>query len=183
MRLNELAWIAYIVGGIITASLLVIALGVLWKKVIYPAAQGISLLGQMLPVLRDFTEAFKDNPNVFLVLNTIAAQFRTDSGSSLRDIVNGLAVSAAEQKAATETLRVVAKAAEQLSAEDRLQRERLILRIDRLNAKVEAGAATGLRIEEAAADAHARADAVDSSAGPGTAADAAAVSKPPDEVG
>jgi hypothetical protein len=145
-----MAWVGYIAIIIISAAAVISALGVIWLKVIKPLAAFIVLVGEMKPLLEDLTIVFKGKPDVFKVLNEIAGQFRTDSGSSLRDAVNGLTAAAAEQKAATETLRVVAKSAEQLSAEDRLQRERLILRIDRLSKNVDAGAATGLRNEAAA---------------------------------
>jgi hypothetical protein len=166
--------VAYIVGIATAAG----AILYLWKKVLYPAAQGVTLLGKMLPVLKDFTAAFEDNPSVFLVLNNIAAQFRTDSGSSLRDVVNRLEDSAKAQAELAEKVREDREVERRLAVRDREQLQELILKLDRVSVVAKTASETGLRSEAAAkvvaselASAHARADATEGEAG--AAADAA----------
>ena len=119
-------------------------------KKLFKAAQALALLGELLPVLKDFTAAFKDNPSVFQVLNQIAAQFRTDSGSSLRDVVDRLEAAAKKSAVLGGELSVDREVERRLSIQDREQLARLLNELARLGVKVEAGAATGLRNEEAA---------------------------------
>jgi hypothetical protein len=140
------AWVIYIIG---TAAV-VTAIGVLWTKVIKPAAKLITTTDQMLPLLVALTETFKNNPTGFKVLNEIAAQFKTDSGSSLRDVVNRLEEGAKENRAAADLLKVGVEAQKQLGEQDREQLRQLLISLDRVGVKVDAGAATGLRNEAAA---------------------------------
>lgn len=122
-------------------------------------------------MMRELTAAFRGTPHAFDVLDEIVAQFRTDSGSSLRDVVNRL-----EQ--GTLTLQQGAETVKQLAEQDREHLQRLIILLDRLTVRVDDSSARGARMELAAgvvakdlADAHKRADA--SEGEPGTAADAA----------
>lgn len=162
-------WTQYILG---IAGLL-IAIGVIWTKAIRPAAKLVTSAEEMLPMMRELTAAFRGTPHAFDVLDEIVAQFRTDSGSSLRDVVNRL-----EQ--GTLSLRQGAETVKQLAEQDREHLQRLIILLDRLTIRVDASSATGLRIEQAAgvvaddlAEAHRRADA--NQGEPGAAADAAVV--------
>lgn len=76
---------------VIAAAAFVTACTVLWRSVIRPGAEFIAMTSEMLPVMRDLLRAFDEAPpQTFKVLADIAAQFRTDSGSSLRDVVNRL---------------------------------------------------------------------------------------------
>jgi hypothetical protein len=175
-----------IAGYIVLAGAVFTALGFLWKKVIKPLAKFITEADQMLPLLVALNETFKNNPTAFAVINEIAAQFRTDSGSSLRDAVDGLVVSAAKNetaaavnKAASEQLKIGVEAQRLLDVEDRELLRNLMLQLDRLKTKVTAAAATGDRMEEHAghvaddlAESRKRANATDSNEA-GAAADAA----------
>lgn len=181
------AWTQYILG---TAALL-IALGVLWTKAIKPLGlfiyKFVKAQQEMLPLLQALTKEFKDSPNVFSVLDEMAAQFRTDSGSSLRDAVNRIEelsqdakVVAQEAKVAAEELKIGVAATKQLTEMDRAERREQMLKLDRVSQIVQAAAATGLRVETAQtgvasdlAEAHRRADA--NQGEPGAAADAAVV--------
>jgi type II secretory pathway component PulM len=89
-----------IAGYIVLGGAVLSALGYLWKKLVKPMAKFITEADQMIPLLSALNETFKHNPTAFAVLDDIAAQFRTDSGSSLRDAVDGLVKSAAENKLA-----------------------------------------------------------------------------------
>ncbi len=123
---------------------------------------------ELLTLVRELSAVFREWPDAFGVLDEIVAQFRTNTGHSMRDLLDRL------ERAAT----VAATASEALAAA-----------VSHLSTVVTLGAATGLRIEEAAAGvaadldaAHARAD--DTAAGQaGEAADAASRSPlPPENV-
>lgn len=168
-----------------------IALGVLWTKAIRPLSlflyKFIQAQQEMLPLLQNLTEVFKDNPNAFNVLDEIVAQFRTDSGSSLRDAVNRIEEAskaaklvADEARIAAEELKIGVAATKQLTEMDRAERREQMLKLDRVSEIVRTSAATGIRMETAQsgvasdlAAAHKRADA--NQGEPGAAADAAVV--------
>lgn len=163
---------------LIAAAAVVTAIGVLWSKVLRPGMKAASAAEEMLPLLRDLTRVFRGTPGVFEVLDQIVAQFRTDSGSSLRDVVNRLEVAADDSREAGETLKVGVEAARILADRDRQQLDRLIILIDRLTIRVDLISASGQRIEAAnsavaddLAAAHQRAD--NTIGDPGAAADAA----------
>lgn len=162
-------WAQIIIG----ASALIIALGVLWTKIIRPTAKMITLAEKLVPLLSKLAEVFKDDTNALNVLKEIAGQFRTDSGSSLRDVVNRI-------DGAADVLKLAVEAAKQLAERDREQLHRMEIFLDRLGQKVEASSATGLRVEQQALGvavnleaSHDRANLV-TSGEPGAAADAAA---------
>lgn len=179
---------------ILAAAAVVTSLGVLWRKFVHPAFRMAKAADDLVPLLRDFTVAFKDTPQVFLILNEIAQQFRTDSGTTLRDVVNRL-----EQ--ALNELQISGAAADRLTAEDRKSLAKMTVILELLDAKSDVGAldrefvAEKLRIAQEAVDAvaadlseaHRRAD---ETAGPhGAAADAAAqqtiaekITDPPQET-
>ena len=99
-------------------------------------------------------------------LDELLAQFRTDHGTSLRDVVNRLETASELQRSLAKSMRT--------SVETLTDLTRLV------QSEVAEAAATGMRIEKAAvgvagdlADAQARADEVDVSEAPGTASDAA----------
>jgi len=138
-----LQWLLWIAAALVASGTILGSIGAIWIKVIRPLIRFIRLMTELAPI-------FQKLPDVFDVLAEIAAQFRTDSGSSLRDAVDGLTRVAAEQKAAAELLKVGVEASKILSAEDRLALNRLPVLLDRLEQKIDAGAATGLRNEAAA---------------------------------
>lgn len=169
-------WGQFILG----AAALVLAIGTLWRSVLRPGAKLISRTEEMLPLLQDLTSQLKDTPSVFTILKEIVAQFRTDHGSSLRDVVDRLDAAASDNRIAAEVLKVQVEAARQLAEADRQQLARLTALMDRLDAKVTLGAQTVARIEladaalaEHLAAAQERADATEPGGPPGEAADAA----------
>jgi len=143
---------------ILTTAATLTALGVIWRKGIKPLARFISTAEQMIPLLVSFNAVFKNNPSGFKVLNEIAAQFRTDSGSSLRDAVNRLEVAAEENRVAAlenrnaaDALKIGVEAQRLLDIQDREMIRALTLKLDRVNTRVTESAATGIRLEEGAA--------------------------------
>lgn len=150
------------VQAVMAAAALVGATGVLWRKIVLPGYRLARAADELAPLLRDFTHAFKDTPHVFLILDEIADQFRTDSGSSLRDAVDRL-------ETATQALHIRAEASRQLSAEDRKTLALLELLLDKLDLKADAAAVI-------VAEGQDRADAAEGEDA-GEAADAAARSE------
>lgn len=173
---------------LLSIAAIVTALGVIWTKVVRPLLRFSHSAEEMIPMLRALTLTFRDTPNAFAVLDEIVAQFRTDSGSSLRDVVNRLEDAARANHQSGEVLKVGVESAKQLADQDRQQLLRLIVLLDRLTTKVDsagtiaAGVARDLAVAQVAVDgvaedlavAHRRADEVPHGADPGTAADAAA---------
>lgn len=82
---------------------------VIWKQLLHPLARLISYLQEALPLVRELTAQFKETPDSFSVLEEIAAQFKTDSGSTLRDIINNIQGSIESLKASAEESREAAK--------------------------------------------------------------------------
>jgi hypothetical protein len=136
-------WAQYIIG----ASLLVPAAGVLWARLLRPLIRLHSDMEEAVPVMRDLVEQLGGTPDVFDVLAEIASQFRTDSGSSLRDVVNRLEEAAVESKRANEVLTTNVAVVKELSALDREQLSRLLRTLDRLEDKMGESAASMLRME------------------------------------
>jgi len=143
-------WATYIViaAAVVTAS------GVLWVKLIRPLANLITMVGKLLPLLTVLTDTFKDNPDAFKVLEEIAAEFRTNDGSSLKDQVNRIEQIGVQATAVAEAARVAAdelkvgvEARRLMAEQDRKQMQDLMLKLDRVNETVKNGAATGLRVE------------------------------------
>ena len=169
-------WVTYILG----AAALIAALGVIWAKLIKPLAKLITLLSDAVPMLSTLLEVFKKNPNLLKVIYEIADQFKTDSGSTLRDVVNRLEVAAQKQEVNAEGLKVGVETVKQVAGLDRERVEKLIISTDRLSVKLDTAVATVYRIEHHAssvaddlAAAHKRADEVNEGEA-GSAADAAA---------
>lgn len=138
---------AQIVGGMAT---LVVAVGILWTKVLRPGVRAAAAAEQILPLLRELAAQLSTSPNSFAILKEIIAQFRTDSGSSLRDAVDGLTAAATENKIAAEVLKVNVGAVKELAAQDRATIAHLLVLLDRLTVRVDEGSATATRMEEAA---------------------------------
>lgn len=92
----------------ILASLLIGALAVIWTKFVHPLSKLIVFLSQILPMLQDFLEKDKKDPDYQEVLFEIAKQFKTDSGSSLRDVINRLEQASIKMLSEAEDLRVKA---------------------------------------------------------------------------
>ena len=176
------AWATYIV----TAAAVVTAVIVLWVKLIRPLAHLITMTGKLLPLVTVLTETFEEHPDAFKVLAEIAAEFRTNDGSSLKDAVDRIEEAstqarlvALEAKQAADELKVGVEARRLMAEQDRKSLQELFLKLDRVSVKVDNGVATGARMEHAQglvaeelAASHKRAD--DESTGEvGAAADAA----------
>jgi hypothetical protein len=176
--------IASILTGIAAA---LVSIGIIWKKLLLPIGGVVRLIVDLHPLLESLLLKFGDKPNAFAVLDEIAEQFKTNDGSSLRDVVDRLEKAAAENKisadqakAAADFLKIGVEATRQVSEIDRATVRRVEVLLDRLGVKVEESAATGKRMEYAAgvvaedlAAAHKRADEAGEGE-PGAAADAAA---------
>lgn len=182
------------VGVVIATAALVTAIGVLWKKVLAPLVAVSAEARKTVPVMRAMTDTFAGDPGIFLVIREIALQFKSDSGSTLRDVVNRLEAASIQNTHANELLGIAADAARLaqegsrvLAASDRERVDRLIallagvdIRVKENTASVsrvaagvarsEAGAAV---VAEDLAAAHERADAHTSTDNPGSASDAA----------
>lgn len=79
-------WLKYL----LSSAAVITAVSVIWTKLLRPIDKLVTRTREMLPVLESVTEQFKDSPESMKVLREIALQFKTDSGSSLRDVINRL---------------------------------------------------------------------------------------------
>jgi hypothetical protein len=123
---------------LLTVAAVITAVGIIWVKMLRPvwlkAVRPISRLAvladEAIPLLRELIAAFRETPpGAFAVLDEIARQFRTDSGSSLLDIVNRIDAAAKENSTVAEVLAAKVEAVKRLTADDRAQdaHDRLVL--------------------------------------------------------
>jgi hypothetical protein len=120
------------------------------------------------------------------LLDFIAAQFRTNDGHSLRDVIDRLDEAARLSQRSADLLKVQADVTRELAGQDRQRLDRLMTLVRYLDEHVAEGSATGIRIEEAAGhvadDLAERYQRADDTIGPhGAASDAAAQSAPLEE--
>lgn len=144
LALTTPGWITY--GATILGF--VIALATAWRTVFNPMRKFANRAERMFPLLVELTETFQDTPHAFAVLDEIIAQFRTDSGSSLRDVVNRLEAMAdanvrqsEHNAAAANALAVGVESSRQLAVRDREELARLLIQQDRSSAKIDAALA------------------------------------------
>src|SRR5688572_5413809 len=128
-------WLQWIIG----VGAAVGALAVIWTKLIRPLGQLIAYLHDAIPLNQALVEHFKDNMNYLPVLKEIASQFKTDSGSTLRDVVNGLSDSAKKAEDAAQVLRIKAEvlevgvaAVKELAIQDRKEAAHKLVLLDQL---------------------------------------------------
>jgi uncharacterized phage infection (PIP) family protein YhgE len=151
-------WIVWL----ITIPVAMTAVGFFIRRLIIPGYRMIGSVEDAVPVFKEFTATFQNDPDIFKVIKDIASQFRTDSGSSLRDAVDQLgklaetnlanveeathiaqmASSLAERSAednrrSNEALTIRFEAQRQLDEHQALQQERLMLQIDRVVTRVD----------------------------------------------
>lgn len=167
-------WVQLLIG--LAAAL--VAGGIIWKKLIQPLVQLITLMSAIHPLLKDLVEQFEDSPHAFAVLNQIIKEFRSDSGSTLRDVVNRLEQAANENRIAAQVLATNAETARQLSAQDRQHLAQLVEQLNRFGAKQRENISAVDRIEAGGKIVASELDAAQSRAEkiqgePGEAADAA----------
>lgn len=174
-----------IVGG----AAVLTAAGVIWRVLIKPLANFITRSEQMVPMMDQLLVAFQGSPEAFKTLSEIAKQFHTDSGTTLRDVINRLEEAAKDNKYSSEALRVEAQAAKELAGLDRAQILRVMMQLDRMLVRMDDARDSRARIEGNTASlledtnaAHERAELAlkTDQAVPGVAADAAAVRSLPD---
>ena len=177
------AW-ALIITGL---AAVIVAVGVIWTKAVKPAAKLITKADQALPVMAAMTDVFAGDTDIFLVIRAMAAEFRSDSGSTLRDVVNRLEQAAEANSASnvrlietTDRLRVSSESIRELARDDRDQVAKLVQLLARLDERVVDAAALAVVVAENLEASHMRAEAAPVGAEPGEAADAAA-QRPPDD--
>jgi hypothetical protein len=127
------------VTWLIAAAAVVAALGVIWRQFLRPLLKLGGLLTDVIPLLEQEVKAFKDVKDPYSILQEIIAQFRSDSGSTLRDSVNRLeesaarlATGAAVDKEYDETARQLAAGARLLAEEDRARLETMGKQLDEI---------------------------------------------------
>lgn len=98
-------WVQWIIG----AGACVGAITVIWTKLIKPLAKLVAYTQELVPLLAELNKQFKDNPDAFSVLEEIAAQFKADSGTTLRDIVNRIEAAAVKAEEGARELRIKAQ--------------------------------------------------------------------------
>jgi hypothetical protein len=172
------------IGDVVTVALGILAavglVGAIWRKVLRPLLRVFATLEALFPLLVELQQQLGGTPGAFAILREIVGQLRTDSGSSLRDVVNRLDAAAAANAQAAEILKVGVAVQNELAREDRQLAREDRQRAADLFALVKASGATGLRIEAAAehvaedlAARHQRADEVSPDQPAGSASDAA----------
>lgn len=143
----------------------IVGAGTIWSKAIRPVLKAAATADEMLPLLNDLTREFKGTVHAFAVLDQIIAQFRNDSGSSLRDVIDGLTkashenalfvqeliAAAGDNRAAALVLEANVEAVKRLSASDRASQAMLMTEVEKLVARVNINVAALNRIETAGA--------------------------------
>lgn len=169
-------WQKYILG----AAGLILAIGVIWKQFLKPTLDFYVTAKEMVPLLKHLTKVFGDDPNALTVLEDIARQFKTDSGSSLKDQVNRLEVAAEKQEANAEHLKIGVETQKSLAQDDREQLRKLLIefgvnaqKMSDLGSMLEHIQKNAAGVAHDLAESHRRADQV-SDQPHGAAADAAA---------
>lgn len=175
-------WGQYILG----LAAILTAITVIWKYLLKPTLQFYGTAEKGVPLVRKLVETFESNPEAFDVLEQIAAQFRTDSGSSLKDQINRLEEAAIRQEAAAvkaeanaDHLKIGVETQKQLAEDDRRKLSELMIQLGvnanamaAMTANIANMQATAREVARDLADSHSRADAI--TGAPGEAADAAA---------
>lgn len=157
----------------------------IWTKAIRPGARVIAEWERMLPVWRDATNALEDVPQAFNILKEIVSQVRTNSGSSILDMIRNLTKQAEDTKVEAHSMAVQLEADRQLAIRDReqislllLQQDRTAQRLDHAISELSKMATANDVVANNLANAQARAD--EAPLDPGAAADAASKPAPPE---
>jgi hypothetical protein len=137
-------WIQIVLG----AAGLVLALGVIWNKILHPVIKFVGLLDVMRPLLQEFVKVFRDRPEAFNILGEIVTAFPAVSGSSLPDVIKRIDQGIETSRIAADVLKVGLEADRKLAQRDREELRSLLLHVDRVAVKVDEGVATSLRNEE-----------------------------------
>lgn len=156
------------------------AAGAIYAKGLKPLSKFIAETERSVPVLKAVTDKLSD-PDIIDVIVAMAKQFQTDSGSSLRDVVNRLEAASIEATRVSDILRVTMEGTRQLQDADRTQIARLLVLLDRIQLQADmntgrimvasdAAAALAAGVATDLADSHTRASQAGSE--PGESADA-----------
>lgn len=113
------------IGGGITS------LAIMWRQILRPGAKLIAALDEAVPLLHVAVDSFGQNSTALKVLADIASQFRTDSGSSLRDVINRLEQAAFDAAAVARVAKEKAEAVRLLAVEDRENMAELQVLVER----------------------------------------------------
>lgn len=138
-----LQWIIWAGAGIVACA-------AIWTKFLKPIFKLIAYMHELLPLISELLKRYRENPNYIDVLTEIADQFKTDSGSTLRDVVNRLEVAANKAESSAKELRIKASVLEEkvavgkeLATSDRVDAahklvllDGLIVRVDELVARI-----------------------------------------------
>lgn len=119
-----------IVNWILGTAAVIAALTVIWKQAVLPGVQRIATEQVTRPVLDRIVEVFRDNLNHMEVLDDIAHEFKTNSGSSLKDAMNRLERAAEQNEMAVAALQTQAEAQRIQLAENRVLLDRLAQQLD-----------------------------------------------------
>jgi len=186
------SWLNYLIW----AAAAITALGVLIRQVVRPIVRMAGESTEMIALMQSLKGSFVNTPHAFEILDSIAGQFRTDAGSSLRDAIDRLETAAEDNRQVAagaaeinhqlaESLKVGVEGSRLLAVEDRAQLARLMVLFGKLEAKTDMNLVLNHEAKTTAASvaadlaaSHERADAVaaDNQA-PGETADAASRSQ------
>lgn len=112
------------------------ALGVIFYKGIRPVSRFITETEQTVPILREITEKLND-PKLIDVIVAIAKEFQSNSGTSLRDVINRIETAAVEAKKVTD--RLTATIDSSFQDRDRDQMARLVLLLEQIQKHNDSG--------------------------------------------
>lgn len=115
---------------LVSVAAAITALGIITSKGLIPMWRAARKADEMIPLMAQLVDQLQDVPDVFAILREIVGQVRSDSGSSLLDIIKRLEA-ASTANAASNTA--------------------LLSLLSSLGARVDIGAATGIRHEQASA--------------------------------
>lgn len=149
------------------------AVAYLWKAVLKPGAKLISTMDKLLPVAQELAEQFHDAPEAFATLREIALQFKADSGTSLRDVINRLEFAAEESRVVAKTMEANIETARRLAEQDRAQLAELIAKLNAANAGIKSAATSAAGVADDLEAAHVRAEEHGATSLPGEASDSA----------
>lgn len=116
------------VNVVVSVAAIMGAVGVLWRTVLRPIQRLVSLGTALLPLMTDLVDVMADTRTPWSVLNEIIAEFRTDSGSSLRDAVDRI-------EHATHTAATAAKTAQTAVEQNQQQMAGLAIQVDGIAGK------------------------------------------------
>jgi hypothetical protein len=120
------------VNSVIVVGVICTTVTAVWRLVLSPISKLIALGADLRPILIELRDEMGATEEPFAVLDEIVAQFRTDSGSSLRDVINrveaaltGATVQITSVQASADSAKMQADADRQRVAQVTIQVEEL----------------------------------------------------------